>query len=422
MHDYSEPSFPLERAAFTSALHAGRGRARMHLDAYDVRDYQDVVHAAATTCHVYDPQVEGLPSAWFVPFCEGAEVVSPLISQVPSGSHWDKVWHCRLLFEFAQRGYEGARKALYRACDATEYGGLFGAEDIVVLDGADGLVFVARKLGQLLMSEPSRTLDESAVNEYDTQFGEGAAVTVLGALSVTDAAIAAYLKHLLETTNERASSPARRRRSVDATVRKVLAAKTSQLGLSYWARDCTEAELEPLFRIALSDVEPIVIENALRCLSGARTLPLRPDLLPLVRHPDRSVRTFAARVLGRHVDLRVREAGLSVLAQDIATALELLRVNATAEDATTIIASLLPIPDAADQHGVAFDVVQMLDRCPDLRQPSLALYVYEHSPCQNCRGSAVQHLVASNACPPWVLSEGRFDASERVRELVGQTA
>jgi hypothetical protein len=31
----------------------------------------------------------------------------------------------------------------------------------------------------------------------------------------------------------------------------------------------------------------------------------------------------------------------------------------------------------------------------------------------------LQHLSSWSACPTWVLEEGRFDASEEVRELVG---
>ena len=88
---------------------------------------------------------------------------------------------------------------------------------------------------------------------------------------------------------------------------------------------------------------------------------------------------------------------------------------------TLILASLEPIRDTAAQHDVVFDVIQLLARSSELREPLLALYIYEYSPCQNCRGSAVRHLMDSNACPPWVLAEARFDASEEVRELAGNT-
>jgi len=35
----------------------------------------------------------------------------------------------------------------------------------------------------------------------------------------------------------------------------------------------------------------------------------------------------------------------------------------------------------------------------------------------NCRAKAVEELLAAKACPEWVLEEGCFDASDRVREL-----
>src|SRR5262245_36653366 len=122
MHDYSAPVFPLSRDEFANALHVGHGRARLHFDAFGIGDLREVVLEAAVTCKIYDPQVEGFDAAWFADFCEAAQIVPTVIASSPGGGHWDGSWRCALLLQLALRGHDGAREALYQACQAVEHG------------------------------------------------------------------------------------------------------------------------------------------------------------------------------------------------------------------------------------------------------------------------------------------------------------
>lgn len=420
MRDYSAPSLPLSRSNFSNALHVGHGRARLHLDTFGIGDLRDVVLEAAITCKTYDPQVEGFYAAWFADFCEGAQIVPTVIATSPGGEHWDKAWRCALLAQFALRGHSGARDALYRTCREVEHGELYGVDEIIELDGVDGLAFVANKLGQLILVDRSPAVDGTEFWSFDAEHGEGAALRVLEELSAASSPIHAYLTRVREKVSTGPTSSTWRRLSVDEQVAVILAAKRPIHGLGPWARDLGDDALLPILRIALSHDESSVIENALRCLSGSRVLSFTPELWPLVRHSDANIRLFAARALGRHIDTSVRETGVALLAEDTPTALELLRRNALPEDGNTLSKSLSYVDDIHERHSICSHVNQLLEDCPGVREPGLALYVYEHSPCRHCRASAVRHLRAWDACPGWLLDEGRFDASEEIRELVAQ--
>jgi hypothetical protein len=106
------------------------------------------------------------------------------------------------------------------------------------------------------------------------------------------------------------------------------------------------------------------------------------------------------------------------LKRDLGAALELLRKNALPADVPEIASALEPFGEVEYQHNIAYDVVQLLKDNSAVQAPELALYTYEHSPCQNCRLGAISQLLAWDACPSWLLREARFDASEDVRDLV----
>jgi hypothetical protein len=372
---------------------------------------------AAIACGIYDPQVEGLPAEWFADFCERAGVVEELIARGAGASHWDLQWRCALLAEFAKRGNSGARQDLYAACIPTEFGGLHASFEIVELDGPAGLVFVAERAGSFVQANPRFDVSDGLVSQFDAAHGDGAAVGLLTPLAAANSDIAAYLTRLREDA-EKTSTARTPRRSVEQVIKDILDSRRSQLWLAHWARDADPVDLEPIVRLATSESRSVVIENALRCLSGSRALPLKLELLPLVRHDEPTIREFAARTLGRHTDPAVREAGLALLRDDISAALELLRKSAHPDDVPVLVQQLEPLVEIDSQHAVGFDLLKLLDSNSEIREPALALYVYELSPCRNCRGSAVRHLVAWAQCPDWVRTEAHFDASEEVRDLV----
>jgi hypothetical protein len=418
--DYTAPALPLSRRAFRRAVQVGHGRARMHVDAFGAAEFRDEILEAATVCSVYDPQVEDLPAAWLADLCVSAGVVEEFVKQAPAGTYSDRELRCALLKELATRGYSGAREALYEACQPTEYGELHGAEELIDLDGAAGLLAVARTLGAVALADPSFQICDTATWVFDEEHGEGRAVEVLQAAAELDPSIRRFLESLSEPTET--PSLTREVTTVDEAVASIVNSSGSVYGeLSHWGRHASIREIEPIVQIALSDAAPIVLENALRCLGGSSILPLRTELFRLLGHDDARVRFFCARTVGRHRDPAVRAAGLAALADGVALALVLLRKNTLPEDAPALRAALYPSDDRQLQHRLVFDIVDLLEDGTGVRDLALALYVYEESPCQNCRAAAVRLMLAWEMCPAWVLQEGCHDASEEVRGLCSRT-
>jgi hypothetical protein len=390
----------------------------LHVDRFDAREFRDDILDAATTCKVNDPQIEGLRADWLAELCVRADLVESIVELPAAGSSWDRNHRCALLKEFASRGHARARAELYAACVRDQpFSNVFGLEEIVALDGEEGLVFAARKLGSFLRDEADFWVDNGILLSFDESREKGRADEILRARAPGDDLIRRYLEGVADTAAARGIGPSPARKSVEAVVSAITTSNEKLYWLGFWGRRATLEELTPILHIALTSSTTLVLENALRGLSQSDQLPLEPRLFDLLRHDDPWVRYICAQTLGHHVDPRVRAEGRSALGRDLSAAVMLLHRNATAEDGGDLAAALHPIADPDDQHTLVYDLLRLADQCPEVREPLLGLYVYEYSPCMNCRERATRLLDAAHACPPWLLEEGIRDAAEEIRRI-----
>ncbi|MEY2933758.1 MAG: hypothetical protein RL033_4507 [Pseudomonadota bacterium] len=377
MHIGAEFTLPLSRAEFRHALGTGLGRAQLHVERFGAQSVRDEILEAATTSKVYDPQVDGLRSAWLAELCVQSDLVQVVTERRATGSDWDRALRCELLKQFALRGHESARVALCAACKRwkNDFTRDYACRELVDLDGAKGLVFAARRLGRLRIP----------------------------------AGVA-------PTASQRVQGP-RQREAVQDVVGAISFAKTSLHWLRRWGRDASEEELEAVFALATPSAAAIVLENVFRCLSEAKRPPIEPWVFELLEHRDVNVRRCCAGALSHHVQPRVRAAGLAALQVDLPLALTLLRENAIQEDIEAMVGALRPVADRDAEHEVVCGLNELLRDNGRVRAPALASYVYERSPCMECRQKAVEVLEAQGLTPPWLRVECSRDASERVRKI-----
>jgi hypothetical protein len=417
VHFRTELELPLSREEFRRALRAGLGRARLHVDQFGAEGVRDDILAAATSCQIYDPQVDGFHADWLAELCVQAELAERVIAQPAQGEYWDRAARCRLLKELALLGYPSARTALYAACERQAGSGdVFACGEIVELDGAAGLRFVARKLGRWLAADAAFWVDDIMLWIFDEAHGKGAGAALLQAEAPADAAIQRYLAGIARTQELRQKAP-RPVVSAQAAVEAIVSADRRLTWIRGWGRRASASELAALLPLVTPTATPIVLENVFHCLSGAKQPPFDPSFLQLLEHADANVRDACTRTLARVRHPAVRAAGLATLPTDLETALTLLQSSAEPEDAATILAALRsPADHDDDPHGVLADLVGLFEHS-QLREPLLALHVYEHSHCMHCRKNAVKHLLAHSAAPLWLQAECARDASEDIRQL-----
>jgi hypothetical protein len=191
--------------------------------------------------------------------------------------------------------------------------------------------------------------------------------------------------------------------------------------LRRWVMRASRVELEQVLASLLPLTHPRALEAGLRCLGGSSLPPLDPIVFELTRHADDGVRYWAARVLSKHSLPGVRTCGLEALARgDLVVALEILTRSAQVDDVDTLVAALRPGADADEEHGVCSGILDLFEHSPEVRDPRLALHVYERTPCSLCREDAVEWMQLQRACPPWLVEECAHDANADIRELAAR--
>ena len=421
MFRYSSAQYPLSPEEFRRALSIGLGRALLHSKQCGLTKNAEDVFQAAVDCTVYDPQSEGYPAPWIADLCVAAGVAEKVIeAPLPLCSDSRNLQlRCALMKQFAERGSSHARSVLYSACIRDEAtADVYACEEIVELDGREGLLFVAQRLGQFLAEDADFWVDSDLLEVFDSTAGVGSGRALLDRAASSDADVRRYLEALsLSADPER--PPSAREGSFEDTFALIVESQRNLFWLSSWSRKLgplAPRQLTRLVQLALGAATPIVKRNALRGIAGSPQLPVLPELIPLLRYDDEFVRFFAAKALGQCRSPSVRQAGLELLSQHFGTALETLRSSALPEDAARIHQALIDQALPEDLHEVVYPIVKLLSSNRTLDPSLLSLFVYFESPCSRCRADAVAALVHGKCAPQWLLQEALHDAFPAVRD------
>ena len=129
----------------------------------------------------------------------------------------------------------------------------------------------------------------------------------------------------------------------------------------------------------------------------------------------------AVDALGRIQDIRIASEAKKRLLADPANhnLLPLLRLNGASLDnqLLNLILQRLPTSDDDTAHGIGLELLDIADSCPQISTQALLHWIYEHTPCSLCRGSAVRRLHERGLLTEQQLDECRNDADSDTREL-----
>lgn len=446
-------SIPLTPAQFVSALHKGLGRALLHVRAVGLTDSEDSVVDACLNDRAFDPQCEGDRTSWLFQIIDAsgaaARIAQRLIPELDQATSdfWDATQRCRIARELARRGHPEARTRLY-AClrKWPDSMNVLAAEEIIALDGADGLLHVADFLGTLLRDMPDFWVDDEPLRCFDDEKGAGSGRLLLDAASARLPNVAVYLRHLDERHRENRAaditSPGGGSVSLDnvqlspsglspyaTRMQRVSAGQIvhlietedpqrSRFWFTDWGRHASEEALSAVFRAMTTQSEPARLCKYLRVFSQRAMPAFDPVMLRYADHDNHDVRELANLALSNYAHPQVRRLAIERLEAGRALEgdLKLLKKNYNPGDAT-VVERTLHVPEDRDQlHRLTCDCVELFRSKPVSELAKVMRFVYEESPCSHCRCSAVKSLVETMTAPNWLLIECQYDSSEEIRD------
>lgn len=451
---------PLTRHRFRVALQRGQGRILVHIRRCGASGVEDLILDACAHDGAYDPQCECDRAKWLFEIIDAAgleaaalrRIIRALANDLDSENFWDRSHLSRLALIFARRGHAEARISLYSSlCKCENSADIIASEEIIELDGTDGLLFVTERAGQWITDDPKTYVGNFPMSFYDEKHRPGSAERVLRAAAEQNAHIATYLNHLdtnSETdvdnsvlkpgagtikpdilqrfgTNRKPRFDAMRSWAGDDIIREIENTDPSENRNRFlyrrWGKQASEQDLrtvaEKMFAEKDEKLTRIYLHVFLKC-----GLPeMNSWLQRLADSEDRATRWIAYKVLANHDHPTVRSLAINRISAGKMSEGELclFRKNYRQGD-WRLIEDVLRLPgDDYELHEILSDLLEVFEANKVEESCNPMMLVYEHSPCGICRGNAVKALIDLARAPDWVLEECRFDADEETRSIVG---
>lgn len=430
----------IEADAFAHLLAQGLGRAVRYLDDHAAAPYRAVILEACLRNTAYLPQYLGDRGTYLLDVIERIgdrpfyrdRILAALLTATDA---FDVDQLCDLARLFAAAGDAAARDALYakfRRNNAEEPWA--GAEAVIALDGLDGFLVVAQRIGAAVLEAGDEQADSRPLLFANGRFGAELVRQALAAFQTHDCRIDAYAAAL---EREQAAGAARRAARVDVAslsydeLRGRIAEQGRALGRvrpAFWGERASSEALASAARDLLAEQSPDRLSVYLRIFSR-RPYPGPLDrLLELTHHPDSEVVTAALLALRLHASPAVRALALEWLdapetpPAQRAQSLWLLEANFAAGDYGRIERVLDGVDryDAHEYHDLEVAALDVCEAHPEPAAASPLLALYEYGPCAWCRERAVTLLHAMDALPAWLRAECRFDANLELRVKVRQ--
>jgi hypothetical protein len=424
----------MTRNEFVDALQKGQGRAVLQIKEHGVGHYKEELLNACLHNLVYDTQCEPARDDW---------LLSMIDLTANEGWYWDHIIAAlnraterrdisqlmHLAEHFARRGSEEARQAIYARFDQSarfgqEFESTVGGEQIVELDGIMGIVHVAEITGGWLLEHPESWEHDYLIRRACERLGTEAVMTALETKSSESANVRAYLSVVQKS--KRQFEEGRLAKRPLPSLARILAdidAPSDQFPFpghfTAFGKKADPNDLQVIF-------DRLLAENArdqlLRCLwvFRRRALPsLHPRLFELAQSDDEQLQQAAIAALAHSKDPRIHELALRLFGASPAVitgeGIHLFVQNYEPGDHQVIEKALFVPSEPEERHSVGYDILDLAKSKPAAELGKCLEWVYEHTPCSNCRGRALNCLIERSQASEDLLTESLWDCCEKTR-------
>ena len=433
----------MNRKDFESVLKKGLGRAKLQIMNNGLNDYADIVLNACLHEQTYDPQCESSRADWLLEMFYRTDhfprfrekIISSLLTETDV---WDLQQLFDLVYLIASNNDSTAKNALRNraiqiAAEPSDHDWI-GNEELLKIDKESGLIELSKIYGRRLLVNPDDFVPTDLVFLVEEQ--KDRYVSILKKMSKSYNEIDSYLKYLQkeygetllvnhidrEESKKRHHERVRRIYPIDLIIdnAKNKVGKYPGMYLSF-GRHATPQELEQVFHILMNETKESVIIRLLWVFRKVAMPQLHPKLFEWALCETPELKLAAISALSQVTDKKIYEFGKEMVSNvgligDNAAAIDLF-VNNYGDDIPQLLsASLKDIElDEQEAHSIGFNIVDLAEKNSDQKLSTLLKWVYENTPCTNCRYKAIEHLAELKQLDEALINECKYDASEEIR-------
>jgi hypothetical protein len=437
----------LSREEFSSALKRGHGRAFLHVQNFGLAEVADLVLAACLKNPAYDRQCESSRAPWLFSVFKGREeypvFASAILSAFRQETDNNDIEHlCELTAQLAIHGDEIAANALRRRVLDQSFvleGDQFGCNALVLLDGIDAVVELARRFGRSLLESseerlpfPYHLAGESGLRE--------SADAVLEQLAVSDEAISAFWnseqswEREFQTDKVPLRDEERRESSRrELPLEKILADAAAGVGdtsfkYTRFGKYATVDELKVVWLRLINESDEKVCLRLLWVFRAAMLPELHPAIWKLAESDHDKIRAAAITALAQCHDPSVGNFARAALrsarsAKAVSDGMETLVKHYRNEDALLVRSALSGISASdGEAHAIGFSIARMCRENESCDLLEALIWDYENNPCTLCRCGTVSMMSERGVLAPAIISECLHDADPDIRKLAQEAA
>jgi hypothetical protein len=413
---------------FRQILRLGLGRAIVYARLHDVREFRDAILDACLHCYSYDVQIEGTRASFMYDLVaclpdKDFYFEEVLRSLAVSGDDNDAAQRFHFAACLALDGSEEAKRAMYDSyAPGPRMGELIGI-DFLKMDAIEGLLFVAEKIGPLLLAKPE---------EVDTGFLLRQSFEICGEQATWDALRDAGARNSSIETYRLAAAKTHNHGSGLIHRPDITSLKYEQLFhevppnkpylLRTWGKLANEEEFE-LAAKGLIGAKDSKQQLAHLRIFADRRFPLDPHaLVALADVEDDRVGFAAVKALSHIEHPTVRALAFRLMdtrGRWRGGAIDLLANNFQDGDHGIILGWFQEEEDREALHSLGMDALDFWKRHPheDTEIPMMRA-LYEKGPCSFCRERAIERLLERGALEEQLRAECAWDANSDIRDLV----
>jgi hypothetical protein len=339
-----------------------------------------------------------------------------------SGDDWDAVQRFHFATYMVFDGDERAKRVAYESFDPGPRYGEAIAIDFLRMDGVNGLVFAAAKIGALLMSNPDE-VDEGWLWSQAVEIcGRDKASAALSEAGSSDPRVEAYRRACTASAQTGSSN------SKDITGLSYEDLRPRMPGmrgfrLSSWGKRASADDFE---RAAGGLAAATTSEDQIQHLRifSRRRFPFDPALLLSLSSSDNADVAYAVAVALsniRHPSVRAeafRLAGNRLAGHE--WAITMLDQNWEPNDHEIVLNWFERELDRDTRHRMQSGVEAFWEHHPDpVSEPRMLYSLYEKGTCSFCREFVVKRLIELDLLSDFLRAECAYDANDEIRELIG---
>ena len=414
---------------FKSSIKRGTGEAYLLMQSHPDIDFSDTIIMASVKNFAYDGQCEGSRAPYLVRLIllsnQQEKIRAAILKALATEK--DDTWTLVQLFDFAkmlaENGDDEARQAIYDRYYTNIIPGSdwIGYDEILELDGINGLLFIADKVGKALEKDPDDWQDGTIIGNLQQKVHDINIMEVLEEASINNRFIKIYLDSVKRTE----ASVIKRKSEAVAfkdVVEEVFSFKSR---FQFLRRKFDDTELNLIAHRLLTEKNSVNLEKLLQVFVKNK-FPLDSQvILDIAKRSSKyhsKIAGFAIEALALLSSASIREF-----------ALEQIRTHKNPERFTGILKSNYEKGDdklltdlvlkTKNEYKIEmliadYTEIYTINETKECREPLEALYA--KSTCSLHRKNIVDILLENNVLSDKIKAEIKFDSNEGIRQIAEQ--